>query len=60
MLRWITRFQLSVNRMQEAWNDTFIPITDPNNAEVRAFVTGLPEEEQARTHAGTGDGESQQ
>ena len=47
MLRWITRFQLSVNRMQEAWNDTYIPITDPNNAEVRAFVTGLPEEEQA-------------
>ena len=33
--------------MQEAWNDTYIPITDPNNAEVRAFVTGLPEEEQA-------------
>ena len=47
MLRWITRFQLSVNRMQEAWNDTYIPIVDPNNAEVRAFVTGLPEEEQA-------------
>ena len=47
MLRWITRFQLSVNRMQEAWNDTYIPIMDPNNAEVRAFVTGLPEEEQA-------------
>ena len=47
MLRWITRFQLSVNRMQEAWNDTYIPIMYPNNAEVRAFVTGLPEEEQA-------------
>ena len=47
MLRWITRFQLSVNRMQEAWNDTYIPIMDPNNAEVRAFVTGLPDEEQA-------------
>ena len=29
MLRWITRFQLSVQRMQEAWNDTFRPITDP-------------------------------
>eukprot|EP00439_Symbiodinium_sp_Y106_P041681 s6772_g5.t1 len=29
MLRWITRFQLSVNRMQEAWNDTYIPINGP-------------------------------
>ncbi|CAE7808499.1 Cpr, partial [Symbiodinium sp. KB8] len=33
MLRWITRFQLSVQRMQEAWNDTYLPITDPMNAE---------------------------
>ena len=46
MLRWITRFQLSVQRMQEAWNDTYLPITDPNNAKVRAFVAGLPAEEQ--------------
>ena len=29
MLRWITRFQLSVQRMQEAWNDTYLPITGP-------------------------------
>ena len=42
MLRWITRFQ----RMQEAWNDTYLPITDPMNAEVRAFIAGLPAEEQ--------------
>ena len=47
MLRWITRFQLSVQRMQEAWNDTYLPITDPNNAKVRAFDAGLPPEEQA-------------
>ncbi|OLP96475.1 hypothetical protein AK812_SmicGene21275 [Symbiodinium microadriaticum] len=47
MLRWITRFQLSVQRMQEAWNDTYLPITDPMNAEVRAFIAGLPAEEQA-------------
>ncbi|CAE7361785.1 unnamed protein product [Symbiodinium sp. CCMP2456] len=33
--------------MQEAWNDTYLPITEPNNAEVRAFVSGLPAEEQA-------------
>ena len=38
--------QLSVNRMQEAWNDTYIPIT-PNNAEVRA-VTGLPDRQNSR------------
>ena len=47
MLRWITRFQLSIQRMQEAWNDTYLPIVDANNAEVRAFITGLPAEEQA-------------
>ena len=46
MLRWITRFQLSLSRMQEAWNDTYIPITDVNNAEVRAYVMSLPQEEQ--------------
>ena len=40
MLRCITRFQLSVQRMQEAWKD-------PNNAEVRAFIANLPAEEQA-------------
>eukprot|EP00439_Symbiodinium_sp_Y106_P084927 s1332_g27.t1 len=48
MLRWITRFQLSIQRMQEAWNDTYLPILDVNNAEVRAFITGLPAEEQAK------------
>ena len=47
MLRWITRFQLSRSRMQEAWDDTYVPITDMNNPEVRAFVTSLPAEEQA-------------
>ena len=47
MLRWITRFQLSRSRMQEAWDDTYAPITDVNNPEVRAFVTSLPAEEQA-------------
>ena len=46
MRRWITRFQLPAQRMQEAWNDTYLPITDPNNARVRAFVAGLPAEEQ--------------
>ena len=48
MLRWITRFQLSVQRMQEVWNKTYpcLPITDLNSAEVRAFAAGLPAEEQ--------------
>ena len=46
MLRWITRFQLSIQRMQEPWNDTYLPVTDPNNAEVRAYIAGLPAEEQ--------------
>ena len=46
-LRWITRSQISVQRIQVAWNDTYLPITDPNNAEVRALIAGLREEEQA-------------
>ena len=60
-LRWITRFQLSIQRMQEAWNDTCLPIVDVNNAEVRAFITGLPAEEQATiTHySRRGEGTSQ-
>ena len=48
MLRWITRFQLqlSVQRMQEVLNDTYPPITDSNNAEVRGFVAGHPAAEE--------------
>ena len=46
MLRWITRFQLSRPRMQEAWDDTYVPITDVNNPEVRAYVSTLTQEEQ--------------
>eukprot|EP00439_Symbiodinium_sp_Y106_P087345 s2_g46.t1 len=44
MLRWITRFHLSMTRVQEACNDTYIPITDPNNPEVRAYVATLPDQ----------------
>ena len=46
MLRWITRFQLSRARMQEAWDDTYVPITDVNNPEVRAYVSVLTQEQQ--------------
>ena len=46
MLRWITRFQLSRARMQEAWDDTYVPITDVNNPEARAYVSTLTQEEQ--------------
>ena len=48
MLRWITRFQLSIQRMREAWNNTYLPIADPNNAEVRAYIAGLPAEEKEK------------
>ena len=47
MLRWITRFQLSRSRMQEAWDDTYVPITDLKSPEVRAYVTFLTPEEHA-------------
>ena len=46
MLRWITRLQLSRARMQEAWDDTYAPITDVNNPEVRAYVSTLTQEQQ--------------
>ena len=32
--------------MQEAWDDTYVPITDVNNPEVRAYVSTLTQEEQ--------------
>ena len=47
MLRWITRFQLSRSRTQEAWDDTYVPITDANNPEVRAYVASPSKEDQA-------------
>ena len=46
MLRWITRFQLSRARTQEAWDDTHVPITDVNNPAVRAYVLTLTQEQQ--------------
>ena len=46
MLRWITRFANSRARMQEAWDDTYVPITDVNNPEVRAYVLTLTQEQQ--------------
>ena len=46
MLRWVTRFQLSRGRMQGAWDDTYVPITELKNPEVRAYVTSLPQEDQ--------------
>ena len=36
ILRWMTRF----------WDDCYVPLTDPNGPEVRAYVMGLPQEEQ--------------
>ena len=38
MLRWITRFQLSRARMQEAWDDTYVPITDVNKQGLRSRI----------------------
>ena len=32
--------------MQQAWDDTFVPITDVNNPEVRAYVSTLTKEQQ--------------
>ena len=47
MLRWVTTFQLSRSRMQEAGDDTYVPITDVNNPEVRAYVAFLSQDDQA-------------
>ena len=46
-LRWIARFQLSRSRMKEAWDDTYVPITELNHPEVRAYVTSLSQEDRA-------------
>ena len=47
MLRWITRLQLSRSRLQEAWDDTYVPITELNHPEVRAYGGSLSQEDQA-------------
>ena len=47
MLRWITRFLLPRSRMQEAWDDTYVPITELNHPEVHAYVQSLSQEDQA-------------
>ncbi|CAE7374757.1 Cpr [Symbiodinium natans] len=46
MLRWMTRFQLSYQRMNESWMDTFVPLVSENDPVVRAYVLRLPQEEQ--------------
>ena len=51
MLRWIARLQPSRSRVQEAWGDTHVPITDLNNLEARAYVTSLQEEQQSTVNA---------
>ena len=35
------------SRMQEAWDDTYVPITEFNHPEVRAYVQSLSQEDQA-------------
>ena len=40
ILRWMTRFQLSLQRMRDSWNDLYNPIKNVANPEVAAFLQG--------------------
>ena len=59
MLRWITRFQLSVQRMQEAWNDTYPADHGPYGRRGPSFHRRFTRRRTRNHHERRGDGESQ-
>ena len=61
MLRWITRFQLSIQRMQEAWNDTYFSIVNVKRDQRRgqSFHHRTSSRRTSNHHSPRGDGKSQ-
>ena len=41
----ISRFQIQLKRLEEAWGDTLTPSSDPARDEVRLYTNSLSEEE---------------
>ena len=52
LMKWMSRFQIQLKRLEEAWGDTLTPINDPANDEVRQYTQSLSSEvRQAMTAA---------
>ena len=52
LMKWMSRFQIQLKRLEEAWDDTLTPISDPAHDEVRQYTQSLSTEvRQAMTAA---------
>ena len=52
LMQWMSRFQIQLKRLEEAWGDTLTPINDPARDEVRQYTQSLSTEvRQAMTAA---------
>ena len=52
LMKWMSRFQIQLKRLEEAWGDTLTPISDPAHDEVRQYTQSLSTEvRQAMTAA---------
>ena len=52
LMKWMSRFQIQLKRLEEAWGETLTPINDPANDEVRQYTQSLSSEvRQAMTAA---------
>ncbi|CAE7453065.1 unnamed protein product, partial [Symbiodinium pilosum] len=52
LMKWMSRFQIQLKRLEEAWGDTLTPISDPAHDEVRQYTQSLfTEGRQAMTAA---------
>ena len=41
LMKWMSRFQIQLKRLGEAWGDSLAPISDPANDEVRQYTQSL-------------------
>ena len=52
LMKWMSRFQIQLKRLEEAWGDTLTPMSDPAHDEVRQYTQSLSTEmRQAMTAA---------
>ena len=51
LMKWMSRFQLQLKRLEEAWGDTLTPIRDPAHDEVRQYTNSLSGEERQAVSA---------
>ena len=52
LMKWMSRFQNQLKRLEEAWGDTLTPISDPASDEVRQYTQSLSTEVRQAMTAG--------